>query len=302
MTMPNFLVIGAAKAGTSALYRYMQQHPQVYLTPKKEPHYFSYDSRTKMTNGPGDTIPHAVTDCIAYQALFDDVSNELAYGEASPTYLYVQGASERILSEVPDVRLIAILRQPVDRAYSAYMHVVRDGRETILDFQEAIQQESNRVEAGWGPIWHYIRGGYYHSQLLSYYDRFPADHIRVVLYDDFRSSPQSVLQSLFAFLGVDEGFVPDMSVRPNVSGVPRSGFVQSVIFRLFMKPNPVRALFRWLLPENTRFRFTTTVRNRNLRRVPLSADLRGKLTRRYYLDDIAGLETLLDRDLSEWLT
>ncbi len=302
MTMPNFIIIGAAKAGTSALYRYIRLHPQVYMSPKKEPHYFSFDSRSKQTAGPGDTIRLAVTDPKAYAALFDGVSDETAIGEASPTYLYVPGTAERIREALPDAKLIAILRQPVDRAYSAYMHVVRDGRETIRDFVQAIEAEPERIKQNWGPLWHYIEGGHYYEQLSRYYSVFPTDQIKVFLHDDFVKDPNAVIAEIFRYLGVETAFKPDMSAKPNVSGVPRSELVHRLLFQLFQRPNPLRAVSRKLFPEEMRWRVTAALRNKNLRRVPLDPDLRKELTERYYHDGIISLGELLERDLSVWLS
>lgn len=301
MTMPNFMVIGAAKAGTSALYRYLKQHPQVYMSPKKEPHFFSFTSETKHTKGPGDTIPLAVTELADYQALFRSAASEIAVGEASPTYMYIPGTAERIHSMLPDTKLVAILRQPAARAYSAFMHLVRDGRETELDFRKAIEKEDERIAAGWGPIWHYVAGGHYWSQLVRFHRVFQPGQILVLIYDDFRRDPQQVLRSVYAFLGVDQDFVPDVSVEANVSGIPRSRLVQAVIYALFVKRNPVKTLARRLVSEELRWRFTTTVRNQNLKRSQLAPQLRHELTQEYFLDEIRNLELVLDRDLGAWL-
>lgn len=300
MTMPNFMIIGAAKAGTSALYRYIKQHPDVYMSPKKEPHFFSFDAQSKYTKGPGDTIPLAITDPEAYEALFDGVTSEVAIGEASPTYLYVSGAAERIAAKLPDVKMVAILRQPVDRAYSAFMHVVRDGRESLRDFSVALEAEYQRIAAGWGPIWHYIQGGFYHTQLMRFYDRFSSNQIKVLLYDDFRDNPVGVVRDVFSFIQVDPDFVPDMSAKPNVSGIPKSSLAQKLMYLLFIKRNPIKKIARLTLPESVRWRFTTTVRNRNLRRVPLPPKLRRDLTNRYYKSEIEKLEVLLNRNLRAW--
>ena len=149
MTLPNFLVIGAAKSGTSSLYMYLKQHPEIYMSPIKEPHFFSFDDESKMTKGPGDPIHKAITNFDDYQAQFDGVTDEKAIGEASTSYLYRPEAPGRIHAMLPDAKLIVILRNPVDRAFSAYMHVVRDKRETSKDFAEALSKEESRKAAGW---------------------------------------------------------------------------------------------------------------------------------------------------------
>ncbi len=189
MTLPNFLIIGAAKSGTTSLYVYLMQHPEIYMSPVKETHFFSFDSESKMTKGPGDPIHKAITDFNEYQALFDGVTDEKAIGEASTSYLYRPEAPGRIHKILPDAKLIAILRNPADRAFSAYMHVVRDERETAKDFAEALSYEENRKAAGWEPIWHFTSVGHYYEHLKRYYDLFHPDQIKVYLHEDLNDHP-----------------------------------------------------------------------------------------------------------------
>ncbi|HEX6473777.1 MAG TPA: sulfotransferase, partial [Candidatus Limnocylindria bacterium] len=130
--LPNFLVIGAAKSGTTALWSLLRQHPQVFMPALKEPHHFAFDADqpAPQFRGPGANLHRdAVTGTDAYRALFADAGEALAVGEASATYLYVAASVERIRAAIPDARLVAILRQPADRAYSSYLHLKRQGRE-----------------------------------------------------------------------------------------------------------------------------------------------------------------------------
>jgi hypothetical protein len=166
--MPNFFIVGAAKAGTSSLYQYLRQHSQVYLSyPVKEPNFFAFDGEIIKFNGlhtQAETLPDSLTSLVAYEELFKDSMNYPARGEASTLYLYCPGTAERIRSLVPDAKLIVVLRQPADRAYSHYIMMVRSGREW-LSFEEALEQERTRIEQSWSPTWHYRETGYYHEQL-----------------------------------------------------------------------------------------------------------------------------------------
>ena len=167
MTLPNFLLIGAAKSGTSSLYHYFRQHPQIYMSPNKEPSFFAYEGKAIQLTGPGDQDFHAkriVTDLIDYQALFGDRTNQPAIGEASILYLYAPDAPARIHHYLPDVKLMAVLRNPVDRAFSSYAHLRRDGRESIADFRLALQEEEARIKANWEHQWHYAQLGFYYTQ------------------------------------------------------------------------------------------------------------------------------------------
>jgi hypothetical protein len=300
MTLPNFLIIGAAKSGTSALFRYLRQHPDIYMSPVKEPYYFAFMGNQPDTRGPGDVVNDSIIHYDDYVALFDGVTTEAAIGEASPSYMYIPETAERIRDQLPDAKLIAILRQPADRAFSAFMHVVRDERETIIDFRKALAAEPQRIADNWGPIWHYKRAGYYYGQLARYFDLFPREQIGVFLYDDFNRDAVGTVQAVFRFLGVDAEFVPDVSVKPNVSGLPKNKTMKQVQTTLFNRPNPVRWLSRRVFNEELRWKVTDTLRNQNLTRPKLDPDLRRELTLQFR-DDILQTQTLIDRDLSHWL-
>ena len=125
MIMPNFLIVGAAKAGTTALHEYLQQHPQIYMTPTKETNFLAFEGEVLNFHGPGDESlqDFSITDLKTYQAEFQQVTNELAIGEACPSYLYLPKAAKRIKQYIPDTRLIAILRNPVERAYANFLHI-----------------------------------------------------------------------------------------------------------------------------------------------------------------------------------
>ncbi|MCW5935662.1 MAG: sulfotransferase, partial [Fimbriimonadia bacterium] len=157
MRMPNFLIIGAAKSGTTALYFYIKQHPEVFMAKVKEPRFFAYEGGVPEWKGPLDAENNAwvITDKEVYTALFNDVSEEKVWGEASPIYLYSEPAPERIKNYAPDAKLVAILRHPIERAYSHYLHLIRDNREPLRDFGKALDLEPERMANGWEWSWHY---------------------------------------------------------------------------------------------------------------------------------------------------
>ena len=300
MEIPNFLIIGAAKSGTTALYRYMKQHPDIYMPDRKEPHHFSFTDITKNTNGPGDYVRTAITDDDEYKKLFEIVKNEKAIGEASPTYIYIPGTAQRIYSEIPNSKIIAILRHPADRAFSAYMHLVRDGYEFELIFEKALEKEKERIAKNWGPIWHYKKAGLYFEQLIPYYQLFPRNKILIIIYDDYKKDPQKINQKIFNFLEIDDSFNPDMSAKPNVSGIPKNKSWQTVISYFFDKNNIIRSISRKMFSEEIRWRFTSNLRNKNLVQLKMLPDTRNQLIE-YFKEDILNLQQLIDYDLSHWL-
>lgn len=297
--LPTFLIIGAPKCGTTSLYRYLAQHPDVFMPKLKEPMFFSYDGLDVFFGGPVDDSKNVVTDLETYRALFAPATSETARGEASPSYLYRERAPERIKHHVPDARLIALLRDPVDRAWSSYVHLRREGQEPLDDFWAAVAAEDRRVEENWIPLFHYTRVGMYGSHLDRYHRLFAPEQIKVYLYDDLAKDPLGVTRDALSFIGVNEAFDPDVAEHHNVSGVPRSRALHELLFR---PPAPVRALARKLVPENARGRLHSRLNRRNLAPPPpRPPDLRERLVP-VFRADIERVQEILARDLSGWLS
>ncbi|OGF53201.1 MAG: sulfotransferase [Candidatus Fraserbacteria bacterium RBG_16_55_9] len=297
MTMPNFLVIGAAKCGTTSLYQYLKQHPQIYVTPIKETNFFALDGQQLDFRGPGDQeakCRFSITDVETYRAQFQGVTTEKALGEVCPAYLYSPRAPERIQHHVPHAKLIAVLRNPVERAYSSYLMAVRVGRER-LDFARALQEEPNRIQNKWG--WgHYVSMGFYYTQLKRYFDRFDPRQIKIYLFEDLSAGPLGILKDIFRFLEVDEAFAPDVSVRHNVTGIPRSRVLRVLNTRLF----PLKEAVKPFLPVRVR-QLMSELKNRDLVKLPLAPEMRKKLIE-VYREEITKLQGLIQKDLSSWLT
>jgi len=296
---PDFLVIGACKAGTTSLYHYLGQHPQIFMSPIKEPKFFAYEERELDIAGPGDPAAsrRVVTDVGSYLRLFDGVGEEAAVGEASCVYLYSAAAPERIAHHIPEVRLIAVLRNPVERAYSAYLHLVRMGRER-LGFMEALEAEPERIRQGWNTYWHLREGGFYAKQLGRYLERFDRSMLRIYLYDDWRTDNVAVLRDIFHFLGVDDGFRPDLTHKYQVSGVPWSRRLHGYL----TTPRRLKSWVKPLLPARLRSYLELNIERLALEQPPpMPGDARRQLINAYR-DDIDDLQKLIDRDLTPWLT
>ena len=303
MTLPNFLIIGAAKAGTSALFHTLRQHPQVYMSPYKEPKFFAFESPEELTfkAADGGSAPvnfTAVLERSKYEQLFDDARGELALGEASPQYLYVEKSPSRIRALAPQMKLVVILRNPIERAYSSYLHLIRDGLEP-LDFGAALDAEPERLAQNYGFLYRYTDMGFYTDQLARYDEAFPRDQLLVLLHDDLRSDPAATYRRLFQFLGVDDSFNPPTSEEPNRSGVPRNRALHRLL-------NPSATVKRRLWDAVPRplaeplLRMQTRVVNRNLERQPMPEPQREWL-RDVFRDEITRLERRLETDLSHWI-
>lgn len=296
--LPNFLIIGAAKAGTTSLNAYLQQHPQVFMTPTKETYYFTTEGTPPNYQGPHEHAnQHAIFRLEDYQAQFEQAGNALALGEACPAYLYDDAAPSRIHALLPSIKLVAVLRQPADRAHSGYMHMVRGQHETARDFANALDQEDQRIEAYWGYMWHYRRVGCYLEQLKRYHALFPATQIRTYLHEDLEANPSAVTKDIFAFLGVDDKFEPETSLRYNATGTARSTLLRDLI----MKQSKVKSLYKRLVPNRKlRNKLAAPLYRHAFKKERLDPELRTKLTAGYR-DEILELGDFIDRDLTAWL-
>lgn len=222
-TLPNFLIIGAAKAGTTALWHYLRQHPELYMSRHKEPRFFALYGQPLAFQGPGDqTRFNFVTDFQDYQQLFADVQDEKAIGEASPWYLYVKTAAPAIKEMLPGVKLVAVLRDPVDRAFSNYLHAVNEGLEPLPTFREAMDAEAARIRENWSPRFHYKSKGFYYRQLQHYLEFFDREQLKIYLYEDLTNEPEALFADLFEYLGVDPMFHVDVEKRHNESQIGRA--------------------------------------------------------------------------------
>jgi hypothetical protein len=303
MTMPNFFIIGAQKAGTTSLYHYLKQHPQVYMSPVKEPFFFSskIDPNGRVVKerfgGPVRVRKPRFANLDEYRKLFEGVEGEKAIGEASPLYHYAPGTAERIKRFVPDAKVIALLRNPADRAYSAFLYALRIGTEPLSDFGRALREEGDRIRDHWHYSFHYRNRGNYYAQLKSYYEVFGRERVGVWLYEDLKDGPGDVVRSVFRFLEVDDAFVPDTYSKHNPALVPK-GETGRVAIRVMNATLPVagkvvpsahkvrRLVDRWVLTDEL---------------PPIDPEIR-----RYLLEDhrenILKLQHLIGRDLSAWLT
>lgn len=286
MTLPTFIVIGVAKAGTTSLYRYLEQHPEIFMYPEKGTNYFAYeDARDwKWTDeGEPPLLRHfRVRTLEAYEASFAGASDELAVGEVSPQYFRSPTAAHRIHDCLPDVKLIVSLRNPAERAFSGYLMRMRRG-EAVRGPREDLTEDASHV-----------REGFYYQRMKRYFDVFPKEQIQVLLFDDFKTHPAEIMKEIVTFVGVDSEFVPDTSPRYNPANVPKNRLLN----RLLYQPAVIRTA-KAVLPARA-YGPAKRLRETNLETPPaLPKDLRARLMD-LYREDILNLETLVNRDLSAW--
>ncbi len=221
MALPDFFVAGAPKAGTTALHVALARHPQLYLSPVKEPKFFLTDGPPPRRGGPGDakTYREHVWRRADYEALFAAAPAGTLRGESTPFYLYDHAAQLRIHAVVPQARLLVMLRDPIERAHSNWTHLWSAGLDPIGDFLRACAAEEDRMAAGWADFWRYKRLGLYGRQLQQLYSVFGKDQVQVFRYRQLIDDPAGTLDRICLFLGVTPGAVTAVP-RENVTAHP----------------------------------------------------------------------------------
>ena len=290
------MVIGAGRSGTTSLHHYLSQHPEVFVCAEKSPNFFVAADPLPEWEGPQlrAMARQWVSDPAEYEQFFAGAASAKAVGDVSPVYLQSLNAPVRIHARYPDVKLVAILREPVERAHAHYLGRVRDGLETRPTFADAVADELRRPMPETIAFGCYLGCGRYHHFLRPYYDRFPREQIRVYFYDDLQRDARALMSDLFSFLDVDPRFEPDMRER-----LGQTGIVGDPIRRfLWTKTARARTALRPVVPRAVRD-LAAPLFLQNLKKPVLDHRLRDRL-RPLFAEDIRRLQDLVSRDLSHW--
>ncbi|QTN39560.1 sulfotransferase [Cryomorphaceae bacterium] len=301
---PTFLIIGAGKSGTTALHAYLDQHPDVYMSSVKETNFFALEGVDVKREGDQsedqmEHYPWAITDRGEYLKLFEEAGKVSAKGETSPMYLYNEKAPVNIKAWNPEMKLIAILREPVDRLYSRYMHLVREHRAPSKDFMNCL--DSNSI---WWKRNDLVREGFYGTYIERYFNQFNPEQIKVFLYEDLRSDELRVIKEIYAFIGVDADFIPDTERQHNVSGKIKNPVVDALFGQRSILKRAIRSLAPGLV-EKLRSsegaqKMVQNIRSKNLEKAPLSPEDRRRIQEEVYASEMEKLSRLLNRDLGHW--
>ncbi len=309
---PDFYITGTVKGGTTSLYNYLYEHPDIYMCPVKEPHFFSTDINPstfreqyrKMVNVDIDEyirngidsrlVSSAfIRDEKTYHQLFSNATPEQILGESSTSYLISKVAATNIYNANPDAKIIIMLRDPVKRAYSHYLMNYRSG--SVKDaFKMELEKDMHAEPKGWGRTRLYAEHGFYYEQVKRYLDIFGADKVRIILNEDLSSNTSSVVQDTYSFLDVNADFHGEFHERHNAATIPVSSFArfllgQANLIRMASRiiPKPIRnSIYRNMLVTNN---------------VPQLDDESKQLLINIYKVDTQKLQDLIGRDLSHWL-
>lgn len=294
---PDFLVVGSAKAGTTSLFNFLGEHPQVFLPKRKEPKFFSYSSGINKLNGPRDekTIQFAVKTPENYQALYKNKGSKIA-GDGSVDNLYFYSKVIPLIKEyLGDVKIIICLRDPIARAFSAYSMQLRDSRET-LSYSDALKEEANRIKDNYEFIWHYKNCGLYYEQVKAYMDNFT--NVKIVFNSDLRHDTQNTMDSVLSFLNINE-FNFDLEKNHNVTGIPKN----KLFHQIFVLSSFGRTFRKLFLSEKLKNFLKEKVFNKLIKYEKVEKETHENSTLlEFFKDDVDKLSKLLDKDLYQlWL-
>ena len=289
---PNFLIVGAAKSGTTSLYAYLRQHPDIFMPEWKELSFFIGDPNTPL---------HKAKKLYYYRKVFAKAKNESAIGEASTSYLYDEAAAGNIKEKLGAIKIIIALRDPVSMSYSLYNHQLRREGETIESFEEALEKEDVRRTNsefrekcyGWHANYYYYQRALYYHQVKRYVDTFGKDNIFIILFEELVAETLGVVQNTYRFLGVDDAYVPEIKIHN-----PAGAILKIPMFwkdsGLFLKT------FQFVFSKNLIKKIPHLLRNVGRKPPqPINPITAKKLRKRFY-EDICQLEQLIGKDLSTW--
>lgn len=299
--LPNLLIAGSAKCGTSSLHNYLAQHPEIFMSKKKEPRFITSQCGLLPLNGPKD---HRVEKWIVksyaeYCDLFKEADGFNIIGESSADNLYFYKKTIPVIKQyLGDPKIILVLRNPVKRAFSAYQHMVRDDRES-MSFEDGLNHEQERVDNNWELIYHYRSVSRYYEPVKAYLENF--SNVKVILNEDLAKQPEKTLKEVFEFLGVDVSFqVKDSKTKHNMSGIPKSRWLHEFLFEGHPIRDFLRPVVRFFIPSTVRKNVSLKIQQSNLEQMEINPET-AKMLKAEFRDEILKLQDLIHKDLSRWL-
>ncbi len=292
--LPNFIIAGTTRSGTTSLYHYLMQHPEIDFPKLKEPRYFSSLNLELPQNGPGDfsVDKKLILSFEEYKQLYSNIKNTYV-GDASSEYLYHHDvAAENIMEKLGDIAVIIILRNPIERAYSAYNNLVRDFREDQT-FEKALDLEDERIQNNWDMMWHYKKVGLYYEQVKKYKEVF--SKVKILIFEEFVQDANSKMKELFDFLGIKSDVKIDVSTRYSHSGKTKNALIHILSSRKNPFINNLRMYTLKCIPR----KYLEWIGEKALVKETIMPDTR-KMLCNYFQDDIKKLERLINIDLSHW--
>jgi hypothetical protein len=282
---PNLFIVGAPRCGTTSLWSYLKDHPDIFMSAEKELYFFDSDLRPSGWRAPS---------LDQYLANFSAAGGSKIIGEATPSYLHSERAPKEIKAFNPAAQIVIMLRNPVDVIYSLY-NTALWSREPVTDFEAAIEADAKRTSPD---LIGYREFTDFPKQVRRYFDLFGREHVHTIIFNDLKENPGSVYRSTLRFLNVDVGFAPEFTiVSTNASA--RNTRLQKYLTH---PPGVLREIGRALVPQQWRSRLQRSLLNSKLvvrPRPPMAAGVRRRLQKEFE-PQVEQLSKLIGRDLSAW--
>jgi hypothetical protein len=289
----DFFVVGAPKSGTTSLYFYLKQHPEIFLPSKKELHYFSFSDLKQREAGPGDN--YVLRSCVNTEEEYLEHyrgSEGLRSGDISPSYFFHARSATRINEFNSDAKIIILLRNHAEKAFSQYSHLRGVGREK-LSFKEALIAEDDRDASGYSDFWLYKKSTLYSPSLKKYLDVFGSNSVGIYLFDDLVSDREKVLADICNFIGVDSAFQFLSEGVHNVSGKPKSHLIAKYI----LAPNFITWALRKIIPSSIGAPIRSFIKGVNTGRKEKICPIVREELDDFFAEDRLSVESILNRKL-----
>jgi hypothetical protein len=293
---PNFLIVGTAKAATTTIHEYLKQHPEILMSNIKEPCFFIFKDQKNIEYSTGRKV-NFINNIEEYQKLFSSSNNVKIKGESSTPYMYFYKQTidniKATITNYSNVKILIVLRNPIERAYSQYMMKRRDLVEN-LSFEEALDTEKKRMKENAHFDFFYADRGLYYKQVKAYLENF--DNVKIMLYEDLIYDMNIALNNIVSFLEVKD-FSFKKVKNQNVSGISKFHFITEFI----KNKSVLKKLIGKLVPNGIKRELVNKVQYLNTKK---GKEINEKTRRRlikFYSKDIMMLEDLINQDLKHWL-
>ena len=296
MKKPNFIIAGFPKCGTTSLHHYLNEHPEIYMPAQKELHFFTFNILSKLKNGPKDaTIKETQIDnSEKYLSFYKNVRNEVAIGDASPSYINYPSQFKKIKEYLNDPKIIIILRDPINRAYSNYLHLKREHRET-LTFKESILKEDERITNKYSDFWYYKFNSTYYDKIIKAKEIF--SDVLILTSEDLSKNGQATLKSIYNFLEVDDTF----ELKRNFKNFNQGGHYKTNLFtKIIFQPSTLKNTIKKFIKPTPFLKIIISKIANIFSKKPKKIDAESlKYLKKYFKKEVEKLETL-NIDTSKW--
>ena len=296
MNKPNFIISGFPKCGSTALHYYVDAHPEIFMPKQKELHYFTQSYISKLNKGPGDleAKKSQVKSLDSYFKMFEGVSGEKTIGETSPSYINYPNSFKKINKELDTPKLIILTRDPIKRAYSNYLHLLREHRETE-SFSKSLDLENFRKSQQYSDFWLYTFNSFYYDKIIEAKKVF--SDVLILTQEELNLDTKKTLIKVYKFLEVDSEFTPNNSNnRYNKGGLYKKNIITNFIF----KQGKIKTIFKKIVPISPWMKAikNSLISNYHYKAAPVDEETENKLVK-LFKKEVYNL-TKIGVDTSMW--